>query len=95
MYLVKNQKRRHLRFGLIHVLQGHDPAVPAEPADLSCRRVGGIPPLLRTLRVLPARSQVSLTLTQMTLRCQLMKRFFQCWGSVTFWSGSGSPDPYL
>jgi hypothetical protein len=18
-----------------------------------------------------------------------------CWGSVTFWSGSGSPDPYL
>ncbi len=21
--------------------------------------------------------------------------FLQCWGSVTFWCGSGSPDPYL
>jgi hypothetical protein len=46
---------------LIHVLQGHDPAVPAEPADLPCRGVGGLPPLLRPIRVLPARSQVSLS----------------------------------
>jgi hypothetical protein len=46
---------------LVYVLQGLDPAVPAEPADLPCRGVGGLPPLLRTLRVLPARSQVSLT----------------------------------
>ncbi len=51
------------------MLQGHYPAVPAEPAHLPCRGVGGLPPLLRPLRVLPARSQVSLT--QMLTLCQV------------------------
>ncbi len=25
----------------------------------------------------------------------LFHSFLQCWGSVAFWCGSGSPDPYL
>jgi len=73
---------------------------PYIPYDEGLRKYTDVPSLLSTVRYLNGTHALA-PLTNMPI-CTKHNRFqlhyngnLQCWGSVTFWYGSGSPDPYL